>query len=90
MTKIRALSPNWVPSEEVLLHDLYPDLPCSDIAALLGREQGGVYQAAAFALVSKTWEAAGRLPHTRSRSALVINTAHLHQLGGYRAKGVVT
>lgn len=49
MTKsknIRAYSPRWRPLEEVLLRDLYPDIPCADIAALLGRKPGSVYQAA--------------------------------------------
>ena len=49
MTKsrnIHAPRTRWTPSEEYVLRDLYPDLPCADIAALLDRKPGSVYQAA--------------------------------------------
>ncbi|OGB26225.1 MAG: hypothetical protein A3I66_00815 [Burkholderiales bacterium RIFCSPLOWO2_02_FULL_57_36] len=36
----------WTPLEEALLVDLYPDVPCFDIAALLERSYSSVYQAA--------------------------------------------
>ena len=43
----RATYSKWTPAEEYVLRDLYPDLPCADIAALLDRAPGSVYQAAA-------------------------------------------
>lgn len=49
MSKSRSiLAPRqyWTSTEESLLRDLYPDIPCADIAALLGRQLGSVYQAA--------------------------------------------
>lgn len=49
MTKSRnILTPRqpWAPEEEALLRDLYPDVPCADIAALLDRKPGSVYQSA--------------------------------------------
>lgn len=49
MTKSRGiLAPrnNWTAGEESIVRDLYPDIPCADIAALLGRKPGSVYQAA--------------------------------------------
>lgn len=36
----------WTPEEEAILVDLYPDLTCNDIAALLDRLPGSVYSAA--------------------------------------------
>jgi hypothetical protein len=49
MTKSRGiLAPrqNWTAAEDEILRDLYPDVPCADVAAFLGRNQSGVYQAA--------------------------------------------
>lgn len=49
MTKSRniiATRQRWTLAEEAILRDLYPDIPCADIAALLGRNPSGVYQAA--------------------------------------------
>ena len=48
MTKSRGiLSPRqlWTDDEEAVLRDLYPDCTCNDIAALLGRRPGSIYQA---------------------------------------------
>lgn len=48
MTKSRGLQVRirWTLPEESILRDLYPDIPCADIATLLGRKPGSVYQAA--------------------------------------------
>lgn len=49
MTKSRnliAVRRPWTPIELDLLRDLYPDVPCADIAALLERHPGSVYYAA--------------------------------------------
>jgi hypothetical protein len=49
MTKSRnIMAPRkyWTAAEEAILRDLYPDVPCADIAALLDRNPGSVYQAA--------------------------------------------
>lgn len=50
VTKSRGINAErkyWTQAEEEILCDLYPDLPCVDIAALLDRRPGSVYQAAA-------------------------------------------
>jgi hypothetical protein len=49
MTKSRGILATrqyWTQAEETIVRDLYPDLPCADVAALLGRTTSGVYQAA--------------------------------------------
>lgn len=48
MTKSRniiAMRRPWTPAEEDILRDLYPDVTCADLAALLDRKPGSVYQA---------------------------------------------
>lgn len=47
-TSRNALAPylRWTPTEDQLMREIYPDVPCADIAALLGRGPSGVYQAA--------------------------------------------
>lgn len=50
MTKSRGiLAPRqrWTEQEHDILRDIYPDVPCADVAALLGRKLSSVYQAAA-------------------------------------------
>ena len=46
----------WTPTELWLLRELYPDIPASDVAALLGRGIGTVYQTAARLRLSKSPE----------------------------------
>jgi HNH endonuclease len=49
MTKSRGIiAPRqpWTAAEESILADLYPDIPCADVAALLGRKRDVVYKAA--------------------------------------------
>jgi len=36
----------WTESERTIVRDLYPDIPCTDVAALLERSARGIYQEA--------------------------------------------
>ena len=59
MTKSRNINAprkRWTPEEEAKIIALYPDMPSSDLAALLGRKVGAVYQAAARLRISKSRE----------------------------------
>lgn len=49
MTKTQGLIAKrkpWTDAEREIVRDLYPDIPCADIAAFLDRHPGSVYQAA--------------------------------------------
>jgi hypothetical protein len=57
MTKsrnINAPKKRWTPEEEAKIVALYPDMPSVELAALLGRKVGAVYQAAARLRVGKS------------------------------------
>ena len=69
MTKNRGVyapRKTWTPQEEAQVVALYPDMPTAELATILGRKVGSVYQAAARLKVSKsdafnTSEASGRV-----------------------------
>jgi hypothetical protein len=68
----------WSAAEETLLRDLYPDVPCADIAALLGRTPGSVYQAAERLGLEKSayfkgHDMSGRVRHGQQHPAMVAN-----------------
>ena len=49
MTKNRDILPPrrfWTAAEHEIVRDLYPDIPCADIAALLQRNPGSIYRVA--------------------------------------------
>lgn len=46
IAKPQAASRRWSPTELKLLRELYPDVPAADVAALLHRPVGQIYQAA--------------------------------------------
>lgn len=66
----------WTAAEESILADLYPDLPCIDIAALLQRKPGSVYQAAARLGLCKSdyfknSDASGRVTRGKQHPAMI-------------------
>jgi hypothetical protein len=68
----------WTPTENRLLADLYPDLPTTDIEALLGRSVKQIYQRAAAMGLRKSAEYnasvnSGRIMHGRHHPAMIAN-----------------
>jgi hypothetical protein len=69
MTKSRGIYTtcnHWTPEDDAKVIALYPDMPTADLAGLLGRKVGSVYQAATRLKVSKSdafnaSEASGRI-----------------------------
>ena len=66
----------WTPAEELVLRDLYPDVPCADIAALLGRLPGSIYDHAQRAGLEKSayfWasDATGRIQRGKTLPAMI-------------------
>lgn len=68
----------WTPTDIALLGDLYPDVPCADIAALMGLRPGSVYQKAMALGIKKSAaffasDAAGRIQRGKQHPAMVAN-----------------
>lgn len=88
MTKSRNINAPrhmWTQTEIALLRDLYPDLPSTDIAALLGLRLGSVYQKAAALGLSKSaafWavDYSGRVQRGKQLPAMVANQFHAGQV----------
>lgn len=81
MTKRKTMRPprhRWTADEEYVLRELYPDATCADVAALLDRAPGSVYQAANRLGLSKSaafWasDASGRTTHAKQHPGMVAN-----------------
>ena len=81
MTKRKTMRPprhRWTADEEYVLRELYPDATCADVAALLDRAPGSVYQAANRLGLSKSaafWasDASGRATHAKQHPGMVAN-----------------
>lgn len=66
----------WTPTEDALMREIYPDVPCADMAALLGRSPSGVYQAAYRLGLKKSAEffasdASGRVAHNNQCAEMI-------------------
>lgn len=98
MTKSRGILSQrrkWTADEEQILCDLYPDIPCADIAALLDRKPSGVYQAAHRLGLEKSEyfkasESSGRIARGRQHPNVIATRFQSGQIAWNRGiKGVV-